>query len=91
MLVKPKDKNAIGLKKFYIIDNKLDEFVESLSKCKTGNSDPGLYIGLYNMRNILFVLETTKRNIIVDREQKYYRIYNGEEIFWGEQEDFEEV
>lgn len=91
MLVTPKDKNIIGLKKYYINDNKLDDFVESLAKWKTGNSDPGLHIGLYKMRSILLVLDSAKRNIIINREQKYYRIYNGEDIFWGEQDDFEEV
>jgi hypothetical protein len=96
MLITPKDKNIINTGRYYIIDNTLDKFVEGLTAWKTGDSkqkDLGLgdFVKLFKVKKILLVLETTTKIILNNRNQKYYRIYNGDEIFWGEQEDFEEV
>lgn len=107
MLVTPKDKNVINSERYYIKDNNLDKFIEVLTKWKTGklknefvhgNSsemsdeyDLGTYIKLFKMNKNLLVIDSATKVVLPNREQKYYRIYNGDEIFWGEQEDFEEV
>lgn len=96
MLITPKDKNIINSDRYYIIDETLNKFIDGLTAWKVGdslNKDMGLgnYVKLFKLKKILLVLETTTKTILNNRNQKYYRIYNGNEIFWGEAEDFEEV
>jgi len=86
ILVKHKDGDKYI--SFYIFDDKIEEYI----KCLNDNFDLKIkdYIKLFDTENILLVLDI-KDYVINNFNQKYYRLFNGYEIFWGEVESFEAI
>lgn len=73
------------IQQYYIIDDKLSDYISAINS--ENKDDIGSYISKYNMSNIMFVIEK-RIEIIKNKRQEYYRIFNGEYAFWAESEQF---
>jgi len=81
---------------YYILDKFLNDYLNIINNIKIDNSDnqDNKCFGYFDVSGYLLVLEIKKVNFKImkeNREQIYYRIFNGSHVFWGENQDFEQI
>ncbi len=82
-------------REYYILDDCLDEYLKIIqNKYLQRNDSNKRNFGYFDVSGYLLVLEIKKVDLNIlkkNKEQIYYRIFNGSHVFWAEDEDFEQV
>lgn len=72
------------IQQYYIVDNKLSDYIIALN---SEYEDIGSYIKKYDLTRIMFLIDKRIEKI-KNRDQEFYRIFNGNDIFWAESDQF---